>query len=448
MSRTAARVLVVLALAVPTSMAFGQSTKEAADNWHQWRGPEANGVSRTATPPLEWSETKNIQWKVAVDGDGSAVPIVWGDRVFVLTAVDTGKADPSLPAPEDQPKERSNPFNVKNPNTSFAYTVICLNRETGQEIWRDVAIEKIPNEGVHNDNDFASASPTTDGEYVYCWFGSAGLFCYDFNGKRVWAKQLGEVAIGARLGEGCSPVLHDGKLIVVRDCRDQSYIVVLDAKSGDEVWRQNRDEGNGWATPGVVRHSGKTQIIMPGTNAIRSYDLATGEVIWQCSGLTNNCIPCPVVDGDVVYCMTGYKGHKLLALPLSAVGDITGSDKILWTREQGTPYISSPVLYDGQLYFNKFWHNILTCVDAKTGDTLIENTRLPSTDIYASPVGANGHVYITDRTCKTLVLKRSKKLEIVSRNKLDDRMDSSAAMAGDQLFLRAARHLYCVSERR
>lgn len=437
--------LVILLIAT-ASTAVAQTAKESADNWHQWRGPDANGVSRSATPPTKWSETNNIQWKVPVPGDGSSVPIIWEDKIFILSAVNTGKVDPSLTPPDQQKKKPSNPFNVKDPNTSFAYTVFCLDRTTGEGLWSDVAVEKIPNEGVHRDNDFASASPTTDGQHVWCWFGSAGLFCYDMNGKRVWEQQLGEVRMGAKLGEGCSPVLQDGKLIIVRDSAQQSYIVVLDAKTGDEIWRKNRDEGNGWATPSVVRFEDKTQIIMPGTNAIRSYDLTNGDIIWQCSGLTSNCIPCPIVKDNMVYCMTGYKGHRLLALPLSSKGDISGSDKILWKHSQGTPYIASPVLYDNRLYFNKFWHNILTTIDADTGKVVIGQTRLPTTDIYASPVAANGHIYFVDRTGTTVVLKSSDELEVVAKNKLSERVDASPALAGNQLFIRSSKSLYCIAE--
>ena len=437
------RTLLVLTILAPAT--FAQSAKDAADNWHQWRGPDATGVSRSGKPPVEWSESKNIQWKIEVPGDGSSVPIIWGDKVFITSAVNTGKVDPSLPAPEDQKKKPSNPFNVKNPNTSFEYTTFCFDRNAGKQLWKDVAIEKIPHEGVHRDNDFASASPTTDGQRLWVWFGSAGLYCYDLSGKQLWKKQFGEVRMGALLGEGSSPVFHKGKLILVRDSAEQSYIMCLDASTGDEIWRKSRDEGNAWATPRVVTHSGKTQVVMPGTNAIRSYDIENGDIIWQCSGLTSNAIPCPVVDGDVVYCMTGYKGHKVMAVPLSSKGSLSG-DKIVWSGTKGTPYIASPVLYAGRLYFNKSLQNILTCLDAKTGEEVIGQTRLPTTGIYASPVAASGHIYFTDRKGTTIVLESGDVLDIVAENKLDERFDSSGAIAGNQLFLRGARHLYCIAE--
>ncbi len=216
----------LLLIAIPMP-AFGESF---ADNWHQWRGPDATGVSTTADPPVAWSEDENVKWKVAIEGQGTSTPIIWGDKVFVLTAINTGVKDPSIPDPEDQPK--TNFFDIKQPNAQHAFVVLCLDRNTGKEIWRQVATTKIPHQGAHNDNDFAPASPTTDGKHLYCWFGSAGLFCYDLQGNKIWEKKLGEVKVGSSLGEGCSPVLHEGKLVIVRDHAGQSTIEVLDAKTG------------------------------------------------------------------------------------------------------------------------------------------------------------------------------------------------------------------------
>ncbi len=419
--------------------------EDDANNWHQWRGPEANGVSRTAKPPLQWSEEKNIKWKVAIDGNGSSTPIVWGRKVFLLTAINTGKIDPSLPKPEDQPKRV---FGITHPNTAYQFVVLCLDRENGKELWRRMATEKIPHEGHHRDNNFASASPTTDGERLYCWFGSAGLFCYDLNGKKLWERDLGKSYVGASLGDGCSPVLHDGKLVIVRDHARQSSIEVLDAKSGETLWKKDRDEPNAWATPRVIEHSGKTQVITTASNMVRSYDLNDGDIIWQCSGLTGNVTPCPIIDGDVVVCMSGYEGYSLLALPLNARGDISNSDKIVWSKDKGTPYVPSPVLYDKMLFFTQSNQAILTVVDSRTGETLLKRSRIPGlSNIYSSPVGADGRVYFTGRDGVTVVLKRSNELQVLATNKLDDEFNASPAIVGRQLFLRGRKSLYCLDNR-
>lgn len=417
---------------------------QGAKNWHQWRGPEANGVSRTATPPMTWSESENIRWKVPIDGRGVSSPIVWGDKVFLLSSDDTGEVDSSLPKPEDQPERV---FGIKHPNTKYSFIVLCLDRKTGKEIWRRTATDLVPHEGHHRDNSYASASPFTDGKRLYCWFGSAGLYCFDLEGNKLWSKDLGRAKVGASLGEGCSPVVYDGKVVILRDNQGQSTIEVLDAASGDPLWKKERDEPNGWSTPLIVPYQEKTQVITCGDNLIRSYDLENGSIIWQCGGLSQNTIPCPVTDGERVYCMSGYSGYSLLALPLSAKGDITGSEEIVWSKSKNTPYIPSPILYNGMLGFLKSNQSLYSVLDAKTGNELIGSTRLPSiANVYSSPVGAAGRVYLTGRNGVTLVLKRGKEFEVLATNKLDDEFRASAALVGEQMLLRGSQYLYCIEE--
>ena len=425
---------------------------KATHSWAHWRGPDANGVATSAKPPTHWSEKKNVRWKAPVEGFGTSTPIVWGNKVFLLTAINTGKVDPSLPRPEDQPKRV---FDITHPNTTYEFIVLCLDRKSGKTLWRRVATKMIPHEGTHRDNNFASASPTTDGERLYCWFGSAGLFCYDLEGKKLWQRNLGKVKIGASLGEGCSPVLHKGKLVVLRDNRGQSTIHVLSAKNGETIWMKNRNTRNGWATPAVVEHEGITQVITTASRTeagnrqtpgkVISYDLENGNVIWECSGLTDNAIPCPIVEGGVAYCMTGYQGFSVLAVPISGKGD--QSENILWKGDLGTPYVPSPVLYDGLLYFTQSNQAILSCVDAKTGKVLMERTRIKGlSNVYASLVGAGNHVYVVGRYGKTAVIKRTGKFELMATNTLGDRFDASPAVVGDQLFLRGHKFLYCIGK--
>ena len=417
--------------------------ESVSQNWHQWRGPEANGVSRTATPPLEWSEDRNLQWKVKIDGQGVSSPIVWEDKVFLLTAVDTGIVNPSLPKPEEQPKRI---FGITHPNTEYEFVVLCLDRASGKERWRRTAARKIPHQGHHGDNSFASASPVTDGERLYCWFGSAGLFCYDLDGAKSWERDLGKAFVGASLGEGGSPAWHNGRLVIVRDQQRQSSIETLNAATGETIWKIKRNEDNAWTTPKIIEHNGSTQVIVNGSNAVCSYDLDSGKIIWQCSGLTDNPIPSPVAEGGRVYCMTGYRGHALLALPLSATGDISESDAVLWRKNRGTPYVPSPLLFDGLLCFNQSNQALWSCVDAQSGKVYIDRQRLPGlSNLYASPVAAAGRIYITDRSGKTLVLEQSKKLKVLATNKLDDSVDASPALAGNQIFLRGRRFLYALA---
>ena len=413
-------------------------------NWHQWRGPDATGVAAHATPPLTWDADTNVAWKVRIPGLGNASPIVWGDRVFVLTAVDTGRADPALPKPEDQPER---PFGITYPNSFHQYVVLCLDRSTGRELWRQVAAERIPNEGHHGDNSFASASPTTDGERLYAWFGSAGMFCYSLNGDLIWKRDLGPVRTRLSFGEGASPVVHAGRVVINRDHEGDSSIIVLDAGTGETLWQQPRLELSGWATPLITQHNGRTQVIVNASNRVRSYDLSDGTLIWECGGQVSNVTPSPVRYEDEVICMSGYRGSAAQAIPLNAQGDITGTDEIAWKLSQGTPYIPSPLLYDGLLYFNQSNNNVLTCVDAATGEIVIERTRMPRIQrLYASPVGAAGRVYFVGRDGTTIVIERGREFSVLATNSLGENVDASPALVGNQLFLRGKEHLYCIAE--
>lgn len=414
-----------------------------SQNWHQWRGPHASGVAPGADPPVTWSERENVLWKVPIDGHGSSTPIVWGDKVFLLTAIDTGKVDPKLTPPEEQPERR---FGIKYPNTFHQFAVLCLDRNTGQELWRRVAAEKVPNEGHHGDNSFATASPTTDGKKLYAWFGSAGLFCYDLEGNLVWSRGLGPVKTRLSFGEGSSPVVHGNRVMILRDQDEQSYLVALDADSGETVWQANRDEPSAWATPLVVQFEGKTQIITNGKNRVRSYALKDGSLIWECGGQVSNVTPSPVATKDTVFCMSGYRGSALFALPLDATGDLTDTTKIKWSKRRGTPYVPSPLLYDGLLYFNQSNNPILSCVDAASGEVVIERTRMPGIRrLYASPVGAAGRIYFAGREGTTLVIERGPEFKVIATNRLDEGADASPALVGNQLFLRGKSHLYCIS---
>jgi outer membrane protein assembly factor BamB len=415
-------------------------------NWHQWRGPYASGVSAHGNPPLSWSEERNVQWKVETDGLGNSTPIVWGDKLFLITAIDTGRADPKLAPPDEQPKR---PFGIKYPNTFHQYVVLCLDRNSGKELWRRVAAEAVPQEGHHGDNSFATASPTTDGERLYVWFGMAGLYCYDLDGKLLWNRDLGEVQTRLSFGEGSSPVVHDNRLVVVRDNDAQSTIAVLDTHSGNTVWQKDRDEPSGWATPLVVERNGMTQVITNGKTRVRSYNLENGDLLWECGGQVSNVTPSPVATETSVYCMSGYRGSALYAIPLTATGDISDSDAVSWTKSQGTPYVPSPVLYEGRLYFNQSNKAILTSLDASTGEAVIERIRLPGIrGLYASPVAAAGRIYFVGRGGTSLVLEHGHELMVLATNRLDDRFDASPAIVGDQLFLRGKERLYCIKEAR
>lgn len=424
------------------------STVQASDfddarqsNWHQWRGPDATGVAPHADPPIEWDATTNLKWKAAIPGHGKSSPIVWKNKVFITTAVNTNIVDESVAKPEDQPKRT---FGIVFPNTLFKFVVICVDRESGKVVWERTAVEELPNEGHHGDNSHASASPFTDGEHLYVSFGSRGMYCYDLEGNLKWKEKLDDVSTRLSFGEASSPVASDGIVILNRDNETHSRIIAFDAEDGHIRWEKPREEISAWATPLIVKKDGRTQVITNANKRVRSYDLQTGDLLWECGGQVSNVTPSPVVFGDSVICMSGYRGSAGLALPLNSDGDITDSDKIVWSIDHDTPYVPSPLLYGNKLYFNKLNNGVLTCLDAASGKPLMEATRLQGvSNIYASPVGAADRLYFVGRDGTTVVLKNSPTLEILASNKLDESIDASPAVVDNQIILRGQNHLYC-----
>ena len=411
-------------------------------NWHQWRGPEATGVAPAGDPPISWSATSNLKWKAEIPGQGKSSPIVWGSRVFLTTAINTGKIDEKAPKLEDQPER---PFGIKFPNTLFRFVVLCLDRQTGKILWEKTAVEELPNEGHHGDNSHASASPFTDGQSLFVSFGSRGMYCYDLDGELCWEKKLDNVSTRLSFGEASSPVAYGDIVVLDRDNDSNSYVLAMDAKTGETRWKNPREETSAWATPLIVDQNGRTQVITNASRKVRSYDLQTGALLWECGGQVANVTPSPVQFGDDVICMSGYRGSAAMSIPLDATGDITGSDKIAWKFDRDTPYVPSPLLYGEMLFFNKLNNGILTCLDARTGKPIIEATRLQGlSNVYASPVGSADRIYFVGRDGTTVVLKRASSVEILATNKLDDLIDASPAIAGNQLFMRGQNHLYCL----
>lgn len=418
-------------------------------NWPHWRGPLANGVAPFANPPITWDADTNIKWNVKLPGRGTASPIVWNDRVFILAAIETDREGepPETPDTRSPDGPKLNPFRIEPPTHFHQFVVMCLQRSTGEVLWKEVTREAVPHEGYHNDHGYASGSPTTDGQYLYASFGSHGIYCYDMDGEQRWERDLGDMRTRFSFGEACTPVLHDGVLIVMWDQEEQSMIYALDAATGETLWEQPRDEPSNWSTPLVVEHAGKTQVVTNGTNRVRSYNLNTGELLWECGGQTMNAIPSPVSREGLVYCMSNRGGNAVYALPLDASGDITDSESIAWHRDKGAPYVPSPLLYGDRLYMTSSNRAILSCLDAATGEPLMDQTRLQDVKaFYASPVAAADRLYLVGRDGTCLVLANSTELEVLATNVLDDPIDATPALVGNELFLRSQGHLYCIEE--
>jgi outer membrane protein assembly factor BamB len=406
--------------------------------WPQWRGPYATGVSRTADPPTEWSETKNIRWKVEVPGRGSSTPVIWGDKVFVSTAVpavDNGAAS-------HEPRGSS-------PRVPHKFTLLALDRKTGKAVWERVAYEHTPHEGSHNQwGTWASSSAMTDGERVYAYFDSFGLYAYDMNGTLLWQKDLGDKKMRSEFGEGQSPVLFGNKIVVQWDHQAGSFITALDKLTGNELWRTPRQEIDSWGTPLVVDVGGKPQVIATAMNRNYGYDLETGKVIWEAPGLTMNPIPSAVYEDGIAILMSGFRGNQLRAVRVAeAKGDITSSAAQVWTLDHDTPYVSSPLLYDGIVYFLKTNSGLLSAYDAKTGKPHYTLQRLESVpNVFASPVGAKGRVYITGQEGMTIVIKQGPAYEVIAKNALDDGFNASPALVDGELYLRGFKYLYSIGK--
>jgi outer membrane protein assembly factor BamB len=437
------------------------ASSDPMENWPQWRGPLQTGVAPKATPPTTWSETNNIKWKVKLPGAGWATPIVFGDRIFIETAIPTGKkvdpqqaaetsATPGAPTPTGAGPGRGpgRRGGGDKPTEVQQFVTMCLDRSSGKTLWQQVSCETVPHEPYRqNEGTFASSSGLTDGEHYFAWFGSRGLYCYDMEGKLKWSQDLGDLRIVMGFGEGNSIGLSKDTLVVNFDHEDGSFITALDKKTGKTLWKQAREEPTSWSTPLVLEHEGKPQAIINATGKIRSYDLASGKVLWECGGMTKNVIPSPVAEDGVVYCMSGFQGNALLAIRLGGSGDITDTDHVLWRHKKSTPYVPSPLLMSGKLYFLANNNPIVSCLDTKTGKPFYDAERLEEIrGVYASPIGANGKVYIAGRNGVTVVLKDSEKLEVLATNVLEEKLEATPVTVGKELFLRGREYLYCISE--
>lgn len=441
-SRGLTTILSTTIMGLAAMSALADMTPES--NWPTWRGPHANGVAVQGNPPITWSETENIKWKVKLPDSSDSTPVVWGNKMFFQTAVPIREdTDAKVPPRGSVDREIFTPI----PTVPWKFSVICLDRRNGEVIWEKTVREEIPHEGSHPSGGLASYSPVTDGEYLWVNFGSRGLHCFDLDGNLIWDQELPEMLTFRAFGEGTSPALAGDAVIVVQDHEGQSKIFAFDSMTGERLWEKDRDEGTSWATPIAAEVNGKIQIITSGTNFVRGYDLETGDVIWQASGLLRGAIPSPVVGFGKVFCMTGLQGYSLLAIELGLTGDLTDSDAIAWRTDANTPYIPSPVLYDDKLYILDNLKPILSCYKADTGEILFEGEKLDGIrQIYASPVGVAGRLYFPGRKGTTVVVKHSDTFEILATNKLDDGFDSSPVVIGDELYLKGANYLYCIAE--
>ena len=400
----------------------------AVDDWPRWRGPNDDGVAR-GDVPTQFSATEHVAWKAHIPGRGHSSPIVWGDRVFLTTAIPTGATDEYAPAIRKEHK----------------FVLMCLDRNTGKVLWERVAKTAAPAEAHQIPyGSYASNTPVTDGKRVYAFWESRGIFVYDLDGNPVWQKDFPQMHKRGEFGEG-TPTMLDGEALYLKFDQEQgSYLLALDKNTGKELWRVERDEASSWSPPLMVTYKAKKQLLVTGAT-VRSYDPATGKIIWQCAGLGLNAIPAPVSADGVVYTMTGFQRPNMMAIRIDREGDLTGTDAVVWSTNRGTPYNPSPVLKDDILYFISDTA-MLSVFKASTGEAFYKQQRLPGPhSLKSSPVAINGKLYVATEEGDVFVLKMGDKFEVLATNSMGEEMFiATPAVAGGSLYLRGRNTLYCV----
>ncbi len=415
---------------------------DPAKQWGQWRGPTGNGVALHADPPLTWNEQENIRWKTPLPGRGHSTPIVWGDTLFLTTAVAHG--DAGAPLARRSPGAHNNTPSLHRRR----FVVLAIDRASGRIRWQTVVRDEQPHETTHETAGWASHSPVTDGRIVVASFGSRGVYGLDFSGEVLWRADPGEMRVKHGHGEGSSPVLHGDTVVVNWDHEGDSFVLALDIATGQQRWKVARAEGTSWSTPLIVAHGASHQVIVAATKQVRAYDMASGSLVWSCGGLSGNVVASPVASDGMVYVGSSYEIQVMMGIRLAdARGDITAKKAVVWTRRRHTPYVPSPLLYGEYLYFVSHIQGFMNCVEARSGRAVYGPRHLPDGGmIYASPIGAGGRLYVTARSGVTYVLRHGETFEILARNRLDDVISASPIAVDRELYLRGDRFLYRISE--
>jgi len=383
-----------------------------ADNWPQWRGPGNRGISAETKVPVQWSATQNVRWKVPLDGAGVSQPIVWDDRIF-LTASD-GRLNERL-------------------------HVYCYSRADGKRLWHTKLFGSAPTD-LYPLGGMAVPTPATDGMLVYVLFGTGDLAALDFAGKPVWIRSLAQEygPFRNRWGMGTSPVLVGDMLLVQVDHWSQSYLLAVDAKTGANRWKADRPGSVNWTSPLAVNVKGRTEIVTFGTNFVRSYDPDKGNELWRVDGMHFQCIPSPVVMGDLLFASSG---ENTMAIKLDGSrGDLTKTH-VMWKNRKANAFLPSPLLYEEHLYLPGD-RNFVSCFYAKTGE-LVWKERLGN-EFHASPVAAAGRIYLATKEGTVNVVRAGAKFELLANNKMGETIVASPAISNGMIFVRGEKHLFCI----
>ncbi|MHC4517172.1 MAG: outer membrane protein assembly factor BamB family protein [Planctomycetota bacterium] len=430
------------------TVATGLST--ATGNWPGWRG-DGGGVSPEKNLPLTWSEAEGVKWKTPIPGAGHSSPIVWGNRVLVTTAV---AEDPNVETFRGGVYMGGN--RAKPDESEYAYCVICLDADRGSVLWTTTVARQRPKTRRHTKNTYASETPVTDGTHVFASFGSAGLYCIDFEGNVSWQRDLGLLRGRRGWGTGASPVLFQSTVIVTGDSDDESYVAAFEKATGDPVWRTERAEGPSWGTPFLFDANGRMTVVTNATRRMRGYEATMGKLLWECAGGSMISVPSPVAAHGLVFLSSGHnllRRQPIIAVRAEASGDITPAkgqlrtEGIAWSRPRGGPYVTSPIAVGHYLYV-PLDRGTLTCYEALAGEIVYEKQPLGARNtITASPVAADGRIYIQTEDGECYVVRQGPEFEILAVNQLDETFCASPAVSGGRFFLRGRKHLYCIENR-
>lgn len=439
---------ILLAAFVIALTAVAPYTLNAAPkhNWAQWRGPDGNGISVETNLPAEWSDSKNIKWKTPIPGRGHSSPVVWDNKIFLTTDIE-GDVVPGAKAIEhmDEGKPFKHPDSV-GADRKHSMRVLCVDRATGKILWERTAYEGTVYDDRHRKSSYASPTPATDGTYVFAYFGTEGLYCYDFSGKQLWKVSPGPIGT-LGMGTGTSPVLFENTVILQCDeeAGAKSYIVALDKKTGKEVWKTPRKVQVSWSTPLIVKGPQRTELITSGNELIISYDPKTGKELWTATGHSSNAIATPLAGNGMVFVYAGFPVKKTIAITLGGSGDLSKTKNIAWQYDKGTAYVPSSILYGDYLYLLSD-RGIITCLEAKTGKVVYEGGRIPVPATFtASPVAFDGKILLTSEDGDTFVIRAGPKHEVIATNSLSEPVYASPAISDGMIFIRGEKDLFCIA---
>ena len=425
-----------------------------ADNWPSFRGPHASGVADGHPTPVHWDveKSENVLWKTPIPGLGHSSPIVWGDRLFVTTAL-TGKKKAELKV------GLYGDIDPVDDSTEHVWRLYSLDKRSGKTIWERIVHRGKPTIQRHTKSSHANSTPATDGTHLVVFLGSEGLYGYDMDGRLKWKKDLGVLDSGffrvpdAQWGFGSSPVIHQGKVVVQCDVQKSSFVAVFDAADGREIWRRKRDDVPTWSTPTVHAGPRRTQVIVNGYRHIGGYDFATGDELWKLRGGGDIPVPTPVVSDGLIYLSSAHGGASpLYAVRLDASGDVslaggaTANEHVAWSYERNGSYMPTPIVYGGHVYVSQD-NGILSCYDAKTGERRYRERLGRGNAVTASGVAADAKLYFTVEMGDVYVVKAGPEFELLAKNPLGEIAMATPAISEGVLYFRTRGHVVAVGER-